>query len=116
MALLTLDLSESLAIVQDYEWRANLLIEGQLLAASVAGKLFDRYDGNDLATFRVDPPRYLRDLDRTRISIFLPALATRGLPLTGSGYLVYNVRLTRVGKPPILLLAGRAKVLPSLEL
>lgn len=116
MALLNLDLAESLAIHQEYEWSANLMFEGRLGAATVVGKLFDRYDGNDLATFRVDPPRFLQDINRSRVRLFLPALTTRSLPLTGTGYIVYNVRLTRSGRSPILLLAGRAKVLPALEL
>lgn len=116
MALLTLDLTESLAIHQEYEWRADLMFVGRLGSGTVAGKLFDRYGGNELATFRADPPRFLSDLNRTRVSIFLPAIVTRSLPLTGSGYVVYNVRLARTGRSPLLLLAGRAKVLPSLEL
>lgn len=116
MAILNLDLSEALAIHQDYEWRANLLFEGQLGAASVVGKVFDRYGGNELAVFRSDPPRFLRDINTTRVSLFLPSIVTRSLPLTGTGYVIYNVRLTRSGRPPVLILAGRAKVLPALEL
>lgn len=116
MAILNLDLAGSLAVHQGYEWRAIVLIGGKAIGSSVVGKVFDRFGGTDLATFRFEPPRYLPEVDKTRFPLFLTASTTSALPLTGSGFYVYNIRLTRPGKQPILLLAGKVKILAAVPL
>jgi len=116
MAFLTVDLTAALAIQQGYEWRLILLQPGNVVGSLLLGKIFNRYDGMALATFRSQVAQYLPDIDKTRFELYLPANNTRDVPLTGSGYWLYNVRMNRLGKAPLLLLAGKVQVLPSLSL
>jgi hypothetical protein len=116
MAFLTVDLAQSLAIQRGYEWRVILLTEGNQAGALMAGKIFNRFDGQELAQLRSQVSRYIPDIDKTRFELFLPANQTLNLPLSGSGYFLYNVRMQRLGRAPLLLLAGKVQVLPSLPL
>jgi hypothetical protein len=114
MALLTVDLFESLAITQGYEWKVTLLLPGDLRGSQIVGRIYNRYGGNELRSFRDTVGEYIPDLNKTRFVLSIPPSLTAALPLTGSGYWVYNVRLDRFGVRQTLLLAGKVRVNPSL--
>lgn len=116
MAILTLDLAGPLAINQGYEWRASILYPGNAIGARLIGKIYDRFNGIELVTFQAGQARFDGTLNRTQLELLLPSRVTQALPLTGSGYWVYNVRLTVAARQPQLLLAGKVKILPTLPL
>lgn len=116
MAILSIDFFGPLSISQGYEWRVVLLQPGNVAGSFLSGKIFNRYGGNELATFRTQQGLFLRDLNQTRFELFLPDSMTQNLPLTNSGYWVYNVKMSRLGKAPLLLMSGKVRVYPTLEL
>lgn len=114
MALLTVDLFESLAITQGYQWQVTLLLPGDLRGSQVVGRIYNRYGGNELVSFRDTVGEFITDLNKTRFVLTLSTAQTTALPLTGSNYWVYNVRLDRFGVRQLLLLTGKVRVNPSL--
>ena len=114
MAILTVDLFESLAITQGYQWQVTLLLPGDVRGSQVVGRIYNRFGGNELVSFRNNVGEYIADLNKTRFVMRLTTAQTAALPLTGSGYWVYNVRLDRFGSKQLLLLAGKVRVNPSL--
>lgn len=114
MAIYILDLFESLAINQGYQWKVTMLLPGDERGSQIVGKIWNRYGGNELVAFRVNIGEYLPDLNKTRFVLTLTSAQTASLPLTGSNYWVYNIRKDRFGARQALLLSGKVHVYPSL--
>lgn len=114
MAVYTLDLFESLAINQGYQWKVTLLLPGDERGSQIVGKIYNRFGGTELVAFRVNLGEYIPDLNKTRFVLTLTTAQTVALPLTGSNYWVYNIRKDRFGARQELLLAGKVRVYPSL--
>ena len=114
MAILTLDLFESLAIVQGYDWQVSVLLAGDQRGSQLIGKIFNRYGGLELVGFSSNQGRFIEDVNKTRYQLSIPRQMTSTLPLTGSNFWVYNVRQNRFNIPPRLLIAGKVRVNPSL--
>ena len=114
MAILTLDLFESLAIVQGYDWQVSVLLAGDQRGSQLVGKIFNRYDGLELLGFGSNQGQFLTDINKTRFRLTIPRQQTSTLPLTGSNFWVWNLRQNRFNIPPRLLVAGKVRVNPSL--
>ncbi len=116
MALLNLDLFDTLAINQGYDWRATILYPGNILGSRLVGKIYSSYGGSEIETFRTEQTQFIQELNQTRLILFLNSGQTARMPQTGSRYWIYNVKLFLPSRSPVLLLSGRCKVIPSLPL
>lgn len=115
MAVVNLDLIGSFAITQGYEWRVNLYHPGNIINVSPWGQVWADYaPGNGMAQFSFERATYDPVLDLTKIPAVINSFITKELPLTGSGFFVYEIRFSLTGKPAQQMMAGRVHVLPSL--
>lgn len=116
MAVVNLDLVGSFAITQGYEWRVNLYHPGNIINVSPWGQIWADYaPSNGLAQFSFERATYDPVLDLTKIPAVINAFITKELPLSGSGWFVYEIRFSFTGKSAQQMMSGRVHVLPSIQ-
>lgn len=116
MAIVNLDLIGSFAITQGYEWRVNIYHPGNIIQVSPWGQIWQGYEPEQgLAKFTFDRAVYDPVLDQTKVPAVLNSFITQNLPLTGSGFFVYEIRFSLSGRSPQQVLAGKVHILPSIQ-
>lgn len=116
MAIVNLDLTGSYGITQGYEWRLHIWYPGNVISSAPWGRIWSAYEPNaSLARFSFDRLTHDPALNRTKIPVLLSAFTTRNLEVTGSGFYVYEIRLSLPNRSPKQLIAGRVHVYPSIE-